>query len=58
MSNYSGGFADEFGFIDNIQYSSTGNLYGIYDLYSSENEITKNSNSNEYGRFRAVLNIK
>ena len=58
MSNYSGGFADEFGFIDNIQYSSTDNLYGVYDLYSSENEITKNSNSNEYGRFRAVLNIK
>ena len=55
LVHYAGGSPDEDGFKNNIQYSLSNNIYGVYDLLTSENEITKNSKGNEEGRFRLVL---
>ncbi len=55
LVHYAGGSPDEEGFKKNIQYSLSNNIYGVYDLLTSENEITKNSKGNEEGRFRLVL---
>jgi len=55
LVHYAGGSPHEDGFKDNVQYSMSNNIYGIYDLLTSENEITKESKSNEEGRFRVVL---
>ncbi len=55
LVHYAGGSPNEDGFKTNNQYSSSNNMYGIYDLLTSENEITKNSKGNEEGRFRLVL---
>ena len=58
LVHYAGGSPNEEKFKENIRYSSTNNIYGIYDLMSSENEITKNSRDYEEGRFRSVIIIK
>lgn len=55
LVHYAGGAPDAEGFKENIKYSSTNNVYGIYDLMTSENEITKNSNGSEEGRFRLTI---
>lgn len=55
LVHYAGGSPTEDGFKNNVQYSLSNNVYGVYDLLTSENEITKNSNGNEEGRFRLVL---
>lgn len=55
LVHYAGGSPNEDGFKDNVQYSSSNNIYGIFDLKTSENEITKNSKGNEEGRFRGVI---
>lgn len=58
LIHYAGGSPDENGFKKNIQYSSTNNESGIYDLFTSENEITKDSKLNEEGRFRGIIKIQ
>ena len=55
LAHYAGGSPKEDGFIENIRYSSTGNMYGVYDLICSENELTAESSLNEEGRFRLVI---
>lgn len=57
LVHYAGGSPDEEGFKNNIKYSLSNNIYGVYDLLTSENEITKNSKGNEEGRFRLVLKV-
>ena len=54
LVHYAGGGVNEKDYIKNTQYSSNGNVYGVYDLITSENEITKESDKNEYGRYRLV----
>jgi len=56
--HYAGGAVDKYGYISNVQYSSTNNVFGIYDLITSENEVTIESNNNDEGRYRPVLLIK
>ena len=58
LVHYAGGAPNEEGFKENIQYSSTNNISGIYDLITSENEITIDSKPNEEGRFRGVIKIQ
>ena len=53
-----GGAANEKGYINNTNYSSTNNVYGIYDLITSQNELTINSYDSEEGRYRPVMAIK
>lgn len=55
LVHYAGGSPNEEDFKENVKYSSTNNVYGIYDLMTSENEITNNSKGYEEGRFRLVL---
>lgn len=55
LVHYSGGGVNENDYISNVNYSSTQNVYGVYDLVTSENEITKNSNENEIGRYRLTI---
>lgn len=55
LVHYAGGGTKALDYIENTQYSSTRNVYGVYDLVTSENELLKESNSNEFGRFRAVI---
>lgn len=55
LVHYAGGSPNEDEFKKNIQYSSTNNVYGIYDLLTSENEITRDSKNNEIGRFRFII---
>lgn len=55
LVHYSGGGVKENDFIKNTRYSSTGNVYGVYDLITSENELTKECNSNEVGRYRLII---
>lgn len=55
LVHYAGGSPDEELFKENVKYSSTNNVYGIYDLMTSESEITKSSNEYEEGRFRLTL---
>lgn len=55
LVHYAGGSPDEEKFKENIKYSSTNNIFGIYDLKTSENEITRNSKNSEIGRFRLVI---
>ena len=57
LVHYAGGSPDEEGFKENAKFSNTNNISGIYDLITSENEITKDSNSNEEGRFRGIIKI-
>lgn len=52
---YAGGGIKKEDYISNIKYSSTGNIYGVYDLVTSENELTKESSTNDFGRFRLVI---
>ena len=58
LIHYSGGSPLENGFVKNGRYSSTGNAYGIYDLITSENQLTIASSNNEAGRYRPVLIIQ
>lgn len=55
LVHYAGGGVHEKDYILNTDYSSTKNVYGVYDLITSENEITQNSNENEIGRYRLVI---
>lgn len=55
LVHYSGGGITEFDYIENIQYSSSNNVYGVYDVITSENELRENSKENEYGRYRPVF---
>ncbi len=55
LVHYAGGAPNENGYKTNSKYSSTGNVYGVYDLISSENEITRNAN--DEGRFRETIKI-
>lgn len=57
LVHYAGGSPDEEEFKQNVKYSNTNNMSGIYDLITSENEITKDSKSEEQGRFRGILKI-
>lgn len=52
---YAGGSPNKEGFKENIQYSSSNNIYGIYDLLTSENELTKDSNNQDRGRWRLII---
>lgn len=58
LIHYSGGAANQKGYINNTNYSSTNNVYGIYDLITSQSELTINSDDNEEGRYRPVILIK
>ena len=53
LVHYAGGAPNEDGFKTNTRYSSTGNIYGVYDLITSEIEIT--SGFNDEGRFRETI---
>ncbi|MBR3614526.1 MAG: hypothetical protein IKL55_05055 [Clostridia bacterium] len=55
LVHYAGGSPEEDGFKNNVQYSSSNNVFGVYDLITSENEITKETRNNEEGRFRMIL---
>ena len=55
LVHYTGGSPVEDGFKENVKYSSSNNVYGVYDLVTSANEITRNSEPNEEGRFRLIL---
>lgn len=55
LVHYSGGGPKELDYIENCQYSSTGNVYGVYDLITSENELVKEQKSSELGRYRVVI---
>lgn len=55
LVHYAGGGVNSNDFIENTRYSSTGNVYGVYDLITSENELTKESLENEIGRYRLVI---
>lgn len=55
LIHYSGGGVNKNDYINNVKYSSTQNVYGVYDLVTSENEVTIDDDSNEIGRYRAVL---
>ena len=58
LVHYAGGSPNIDDFKNNTKYSSTNNIYGIFDLLTSENEITSDSKPNEIGRFRGVISIK
>ena len=56
---YSGGSPNSSRLIENIQFSNTDNIYGIFDLITSEAELVReNENINAEGRYRPVLIIK
>lgn len=55
LIHYAGGSPEENNFKENVKYSSTNNVYGIYDLYTSENEMTRDSDVNSEGRFRLTI---
>ena len=55
LVHYAGGSPNEEEFKTNTKYSSSNNVYGVYDLKTSENELTKNSKAYEEGRIRLVL---
>ncbi len=52
---YAGGSLTELGYIDDVKYSSTNNVYGVYDIITSEKELVQESLNNEVGRYRCVL---
>lgn len=58
LVHYAGGSPNIDDLKNNTKYSSTNNIYGIFDLLTSENEITSDSKPNEIGRFRGVISIK
>lgn len=55
LIHYSGGGTDILDYVDNIKYSSSGNVYGVYDLLTSENEVVKEMEKNIVGRYRTTL---
>ena len=55
LIHYAGGSPNAEGFKEHIQYSNSNNFYGVYDLLTSENEITQNSRDNEEGRIRLTI---
>lgn len=55
LVHYAGGATTTDGFLHFVQYSSTNNCYGVYDLLTSENELTYESHGYEEGRFRFVM---
>lgn len=55
LIHYAGGGVDGKDYILNTKYSSTGNVYGVYDLITSENELTMESPNSDFGRFRLVI---
>ena len=55
LVSYAGGSTNELGYMDNVKYSSSNNIYGVYDVITSENELLQESKPNEKGRFRPVL---
>ena len=57
LVHYAGGSPNEKEIINNTKYSSSNNIFGVYDIETSEIEITRNGNESE-GRFRPVLIIK
>ena len=57
LVHYAGGSPTETDIIKNVKYSSTGNISGVYDIETSETELT--IDSDEYsGRFRPIIKIK
>ena len=54
LVHYAGGSPNEKEIVNNTKYSSTNNIFGVFDLNTSETEITQNSNEDE-GRFRLIL---
>lgn len=56
LVHYAGGGVTKNDYILNTRYSSTGNVYGVYDLITSENELFSDSNVSDAGRYRLVLN--
>lgn len=57
LVHYAGGSPNEKEIIHNTKYSSSNNIYGVYDVETSEVEITRNGEEKE-GRFRPILIIK
>ena len=55
LIHYSGGGITEYDYIENGKYSSSNNVYGVFDVITSENELLDTSKMNEYGRYRPVL---
>lgn len=55
LIHYSGGGPNTLDYIENCKYSSTGNVYGVYDLVTSEDELVKDQKDTEQGRYRAVI---
>ena len=55
LVHYSGGGVTKFDYIENVKYSSSNNVYGVYDVITSENELLESSRNYEYGRYRPVL---
>lgn len=55
LVHYAGGGVTQNDYILNTKYSSTGNVYGVYDLITSENELFSDSNVSDVGRYRLVL---
>ena len=55
LIHYSGGGPNELDYRENVKYSSTNNIYGVYDLITSENELVKEQSDNTNGRYRTVI---
>lgn len=55
LVHYAGGGVTSNDYILNTRYSSTGNVYGVYDLVTSENELTQGASNNDFGRYRLVI---
>lgn len=55
LVHYAGGGVTKQDFIENTRYSSTGNEYGVYDIITSENELTRESENSDFGRYRLIF---
>ena len=55
LVHYAGGSPNEEEFKNNKKYSSSNNVFGVYDLKTSENELIRESSLNEEGRIRLSL---
>ena len=55
---YAGGSPYSKKLIENIQFSNTNNIYGVFDLVTSENELVSEDDIGKTGRYRPVLVLK
>lgn len=55
---YAGGSPYSKKLVENIQFSNTNNIYGVFDLVTSENELVNEDTLEKTGRYRPVLILK